>query len=69
VICFFGLGFIGWISGFLPFTCCKRALLGAGIAYVAAGLAVKTVNTILTGAMINSRITRHLKRGDQNKRA
>ena len=62
VICFFSLSFISWISGLSPFTCCKRALIGAVITYIAAGLAVKAINAILTNAMITSRLNR-----DSNK--
>lgn len=51
---FFGLGFVGWISGHPPFTCCKRALAGAVIAYIAAVLVVKAINAILINAMISS---------------
>jgi len=52
VICFFGLSLVGWISGISPFTCCKRALLGAVLAYIAAAWAVKAINAILISAMI-----------------
>jgi hypothetical protein len=55
VICYFGLSFISWSSGLSPFTCCKRALAGAVVAYIAASLVVKAVNTILIHAMITSR--------------
>jgi len=57
VICFFGLSFIGWISGLSPFTCCKRALVGAVVSYIAVSLAVKVINAILTNAMIMSRMS------------
>jgi hypothetical protein len=62
VICFFGLSIIGWISGLAPFTCCKKALAGALIAYVAASLAVKAINAIL----INAMITKHIKKQKEN---
>jgi hypothetical protein len=52
VICFFALGFIGWFSNLTPFTCCKRAIAGAILAYLAAACAIKAVNAILTNAMI-----------------
>ena len=52
VICFFGLSFVGWISGMSPFTCCKRAVCGALIAYAATSVAVKAINAILISAMI-----------------
>ena len=56
VICFFALSLIGWVSGLSPFTCCKRALTGAAIAYIAAALAVKAINAILMHAMITKQI-------------
>ena len=52
VICFFGLSLIGWVSGLSPFTCCKRALAGAVLAFIAVTLAVKAINAILIDAMI-----------------
>lgn len=68
VICFFGLSFIGWISGLSPFTCCKRALVGAVVSYIAVSLAVKVINAILTNAMIMSRISHgDHKAGSQQK--
>ncbi|HEW79630.1 MAG TPA: hypothetical protein ENH34_06695 [Phycisphaerales bacterium] len=54
VICFFSVSLIGWFSGLSPFTCCKRALTGAVFAYVAAALAVKAINAVLTDAMITN---------------
>jgi hypothetical protein len=56
VICFFGLSLVGWISGISPFTCCKRALLGAVLAYIAAAWAVKAINAILISAMITNQM-------------
>jgi len=56
VICFFGVGIIGWVSGLSPFTCCKRALVGAVLAYVAGAWAVKAINAILISAMITNRM-------------
>jgi len=56
VVCFFGLSLIGWISGLSPFTCCKRALLGAVLAYIAAAWAVKAINAILISAMITNQM-------------
>lgn len=56
IICFFALGIVGSISGLSPYTCCKRALIGAVVAYFAAGTAVRAVNAILTQAMIASQI-------------
>ena len=56
VICFFAVAIIGLISGLSPFTCCKRALVGAAAAYIAGAWAVKAINAILINAMISSRI-------------
>ncbi len=52
VICFFVMSLIGWGSGLAPFVCCKRALIGAVLAYVGGGWAVRAINTILVNAMI-----------------
>jgi len=54
VMCFFCLSFVSWISGLLPFICCERAVIGAVVAYLAAGLVVKAINAILISAMITS---------------
>jgi len=56
VTCFFAVAVIGLISGLSPFTCCKRALVGAAAAYIAGAWAVKAINAILINAMISSRI-------------
>ncbi len=56
VLCFFAVGILGSLAGLAPGTCCKRALLGAAAGYVAAGAAVRAINSILTQAMIASRI-------------
>ncbi len=56
VICFFAIAGIGWISGLSPFTCSKRALLGAAIAYITGAWAVKAINAVLMNAMITSRM-------------
>jgi hypothetical protein len=61
VICFFVLSFISWISGLSPFVCCKRALIGAAIAYITVSLAVKAINAILTNAMITSQMNHSAK--------
>jgi hypothetical protein len=58
VTAFFGLSVAASIFKLPPFTCCKRALVGAVLAYIAATLAVKAVNAIL----INAMITKHLNR-------
>jgi hypothetical protein len=56
VASFFSLSIIGWISGLTPFTCCKRALVGAVIAYLTTTFALKAINAILINAVIASQI-------------
>ena len=56
VACFFGVSLIGWISGLTPFTCCKRAIVGGVLAYIAGTWAVKAVNAILISAMVTNEI-------------
>lgn len=58
VICFFVLSMVGWIYGLSPFMCCKRALLGAVLAYIAGCWAVKAINAILINAMISNQVNR-----------
>jgi hypothetical protein len=58
VIFFFAISLVGCISGLAPFTCCKRALTGAIITYIAATLAVRTINAILMNAMITRQMNR-----------
>jgi hypothetical protein len=65
VICFFVLSFICWMSGFSPFVCCKRAIIGAAIAYVAGAFAVKAINAIL----INAMITNQMKQQEETENA
>lgn len=54
VVGFFALSIVGSIGGLSPYTCSKRALLGAVITYWAASTATWAVNMILTRAMIAS---------------
>ena len=56
VICFFAIAIIGLISGLSPFTCCKRALLGAAAVYIAGVWAVKAINAILINAIITNQM-------------
>ncbi len=56
VLCFFAIGIVGSLGGLSPYTCCKRALVGAVLSYLVAGAAVRAVNAILTQAMIADRI-------------
>jgi hypothetical protein len=57
VACFFALSFVGWASGLSPFVCCKRAMTGAILAYVAVLWAVKAINAVLIRAMISDQIS------------
>jgi hypothetical protein len=56
VICFFVLSFITWICGLSPFVCCKRALIGAVLAYISASFAVRAINAILVNAMVSNQV-------------
>jgi len=67
VIFFFGLSLVGCISGLSPFTCCKRALAGAVLAYIAARWAVKAINYILINAMITNQINQQKEKGSGSK--
>jgi hypothetical protein len=67
VVCFFGLSLIGWISGLSPFTCCKRALVGAVLAYIAVAWAVKAINAILINAMITNQMNRQKEKNSGGK--
>jgi hypothetical protein len=58
VICFFSFSFVGWISGLSPYTCCKRALAGAAIAYISGTWAVRIINAILLNAIISNQINK-----------
>ncbi len=53
---FFCVGMIGWMRGVQPDMCCKRALIGAFVAYVATVLAVKATNAVLVSAIIKNEI-------------
>jgi hypothetical protein len=64
VLCFFGIGIIGSLGGLSPYVCCKRAVLGAIVAYVVAGTSVRAVNAILTQAVIASEIKKMEHPGD-----
>lgn len=59
VVCFFGLSLMGSISGLSPFTCCKRAVVGAVLSYIVTALATKAINAILLSAMLAEKIRRN----------
>lgn len=58
VICFFVMSLIGWAGGLTPFVCCKRALIGSILAYMAGCWAVRAINSILVNAMVANRMKR-----------
>ena len=61
VICFFGLSLVGWVSELSPFVCCKRAVIGAALAYIAASCAVRAINAIAINAMITQQMNQQKK--------
>ena len=63
VICFFGLSLIGWISNLSPYVCCKRAVAGAVIVYIAGSLTIRAINAILINAMITNRMNQQENSG------
>ncbi len=58
VLGFFMVAVVGSLYGLAPSTCCRRAVLGAAIAYLVVGICVRAINAILTQAMIESQIQR-----------
>jgi len=66
VIGFFALSIVGTIVGLAPDTCCKRALVGAVVAYVATSAAVRAINSILTQAMIASQVNKDTAGDNEN---
>lgn len=64
VLCFFAIGIIGSCGGLSPCTCSQRAVLGATVAYLTTGTAVRAINSILTQAMIASQIKKREKSRD-----
>lgn len=56
VTSFFSVSLIGWFSGLSPFTCCKRAIVGSVLAYIAGVWAVKAVNAIFISAMVTNQM-------------
>lgn len=58
VLCFFGVAVLGGASGISPFTCCKRAMTAAFVAYIVTTLAVKAINSILINALIKTQMNR-----------
>lgn len=56
VACFFILSLIGSLSGLSPSVCCKRATIGALLAYIAAAWAIRAINAVLIHAMIAKQV-------------
>ena len=67
VIFFFGLSIVGWVNNLSPFTCCKRALAGAALAYIVAVCAVKAVNAILMNAIIANQMSQQKEENSGDK--
>ena len=66
VIAFFAISAIGSVEGLSPDTCSKRALLGAVITYVAASMAARAIDAILTQAMIANQVDKDEVSDDEN---
>jgi len=58
VICFFGVGLIGSLSGLAPWACCERAMVAAVVVFWLAGLAVRAVNAILIQAIVDRQVNK-----------
>ena len=58
VAIFFALSIVGIWMKQSPFTCCKRALIGAVLAYIAMSIAVNIINAIIKHAIIESHANR-----------
>lgn len=67
VTCFFGVSIVGWISGLSLFTCCKRALVGGVIAYIAGIWLVKAVNAILISAMVTNQMSQQKEKDSDDR--
>lgn len=66
VLCFFAIGIVGTLGGLSPFTCSKRAVLGAAVIYVVSTGAVRAINAILTQAMITDQIRKEQTGDNKN---
>jgi len=58
VAVFFGLSIVGMCMNQSPCTCCKKALIGAVLAYIAMSIAVNLINAIIKHAIIESHANR-----------
>ena len=68
VICFFGLSIVTMLRGLSPFTCCKRAIIGAVLVYIAANITVRLINIILIDAMVTKQVEDHGNSENRQKR-
>jgi hypothetical protein len=59
VLCFFGIGCLGWFCQLSPLTCTIRSVCAAGFVYVASRITVNLINRILIDALIKSRMKQH----------
>ena len=64
VIMFFALSFVGLFCGLTPLVCCKRAFIGAVLAYIAISITVSVINAVLIKAIIDSHAGK--QKGQQN---
>ena len=67
VIFFFSLSVVMILSGLPLFTCCKRAIMGAVVVYIVAGIGVKLINLILIDAMMTQQLEQNESSGIANK--
>jgi hypothetical protein len=58
VISFFGLSFAGVFKGLTPLICCKRALIGAAVAYFACSIAVAIIDAVITKAIVDGHVNK-----------
>ena len=68
VICFFILSLVGWVSGLSPSVCCKRATIGAVLAYVAGKWAARAINAVLIHAMIAKQVAEQMNSDSASNR-
>ena len=68
VICFFVLSLVGWASGLSPSVCCKRATIGAVLAYIAGTWAVRAINAVLIHAMIARQVAQQMNAASASNR-
>jgi hypothetical protein len=55
---FFGIAIVSSVSGIAPYTCCKRALVGAFVGYMVANVALRIANAVLLRAIIENEVNK-----------